>query len=539
MVGKARAIRCKVIGIEMEAYICTPATRHKTSEEKSSMLNLSNGTLIQIAGLSDLEKPGSNVLNLAEKVLQFGTGVLLRGLPDYFIDKANKQGVFNGRVIVVKSTSPGGTDAFDRQDQLYTHCIRGVENGVKIEKNIINASISRVLSASDHWNKVLECAKNSELQLIISNTTEVGISLVADDRVDRTPPVSFPGKLLAFLHARYKAFQGDPARGMVIIPTELIVNNGDKLASIVLELAGLNQLDSSFISWLKNQNHFCNSLVDRIVPGKLPVTDKKNFEQKFGYNDDLMIMSESYSLWAIETGNIAVKEKLSFYKTDAGVVIADNIEKFRELKLRLLNGTHTLTCALAFLSGCATVKDAMNDPDVSAFVSLLMLNEIAPAIVSSNLSLNEAKAFAEKVMDRFKNPFIEHQWLSISVQYSSKMKMRVIPVLLKHYQQTASVPKFIALGFAAYLVFMNCRKSHVKFSGSAGAREYTINDDQAGWFAERREMEDDELVSTVLSDVAFWGHNISNLPGFAEAVSINYKAIVSGEVTRAIKACIE
>src|SRR5947209_1772141 len=205
--------------------------------------------------------PDEELFELPEKVLQFGTGVLLRALPDYFIDKANRQGIFNGRIVVVKSTSHGDTSAFDKQDGLYTLCVRGLQNGEKVEENIVNSSISRVLTATEQWSEILDCAHNSQMQIIISNTTEVGIQLVHED-IRQAPPKSFPGKLLAFLYERFKAFGGSEKSGMVIVPTELIPENGTKLQAIVLELAHLNSLEDGFIEWLECCNHFCNSLVD-------------------------------------------------------------------------------------------------------------------------------------------------------------------------------------------------------------------------------------------------------------------------------------
>jgi tagaturonate reductase len=313
-------------------------------------MQLSKQQLKNITAKPGLTIPDEKILALPEKVLQFGTGVLLRGLPDYFIDKANRNQVFNGRVVIVKSTAAGGTDAFAQQDGLYTVCIRGIENGKPVNESIINSSISRVLAASNDWAAILQCAHNPDMQIIISNTTEVGIVL-SDDNIHDTPPSSFPGKLLAFLYERYKAFKGSAESGMVIIPTELITNNGEKLKSIVLQLADKNNLDDQFISWLKTSNHFCNSLVDRIVPGKLSAADTKATEESLGYTDELMIMAEPFRLWAIESGDDKVKQILSFSLTDTGVVITPDIEKFRELKLRLLNGTHTFTCGLAFLAG--------------------------------------------------------------------------------------------------------------------------------------------------------------------------------------------
>ncbi|MEO7769236.1 MAG: tagaturonate reductase, partial [Ferruginibacter sp.] len=310
--------------------------------------------------------PDDGLFSLPEKVLQFGTGVLLRGLPDYFIDKANRKGLFNGRIVVVKSTDGGDGAAFEKQDGLYTLCMRGLVNGQPVEENVISSSISRVLSAAKEWETVLECAHNPDLTVIVSNTTEVGIELVNDD-IRRYPPVSYPGKLLAFLYKRYQFFEGSPQNGMVIVPTELISDNGKKLEAIVLEQAHLNGLEEDFIEWLEQSNHFCNSLVDRIVPGKPAPAIKAALEAQIGYEDDLITMSEVYSLWAIE-GNDHVKEVLSFAGADSGIVITNDITLFKELKLRLLNGTHTLSCGVAFLAGFTTVKQAMNDSVISGFL---------------------------------------------------------------------------------------------------------------------------------------------------------------------------
>ena len=212
-------------------------------------MQLTRENLKKIKAQVGLEVPEDKLFELPEKVLQFGTGILLRGLPDYFIDKANKQGVFNGRIVVVKSTSKGGVNEFGAQDGLFTHFIKGIEDGQKIEEVHINASISRVLSAGEEWREILKCAQNKAMQLIISNTTEVGIVPSDDDIKKETAPPSFPGKLLAFLYERYKAFGGSQEGGMVIIPTELIINNGDKLKSILLDLAGKNKLEEAFVNW--------------------------------------------------------------------------------------------------------------------------------------------------------------------------------------------------------------------------------------------------------------------------------------------------
>ncbi len=475
-----------------------------------SRYNLKN---IHSAGL---DVPDEKLFDLPEKVLQFGTGILLRGLPDYFIDKANRNGIFNGRIVVIKSTNTGDSAAFDKQDGLYTLCVRGLENGEKKQENIINSSISRVLSASSQWEQILDCAHNMHMKVIISNTTEVGIQLVHED-IRKHPPVSFPGKLLAFLYARYNAFAGSQESGMVIVPTELIVDNGKKLESIVLELAHLNGLEDGFIQWLEGSNHFCSSLVDRIVPGRPDRAMQTTLQSELGYEDNLLIISEVYRLWAIEGGE-EVKKVLSFAQADSGVVIEPEIELHRELKLRLLNGTHTLSCGLCFLAGSTTVRDAMEDESLSSFIADLMQNEIAPSIPYP-IAPQLAKDFCVKVLDRFRNPQIQHQWSAITTQYSSKMKMRILPVLLKHYEQYEHAPELIVLGFAAYLYFMKAVKNDDgKFYGELNGKEYLINDDMAELFMNRWKKHPSELVQEVMRDNDFWGADLHALPGFSNAV---------------------
>ncbi len=494
---------------------------------------LSESTLKNI-NTADFVVPNEAVFNLPEKVLQFGTGVLLRGLPDYFIDKANRKGIFNGRVVVVKSTDTGSSSEFDDQDGLYTLCVKGIENGQKVEENIISSAISRVLSANEHWSEILKCAENPEMQIVISNTTEVGIQLVKES-IDANPPTSFPAKLLAFLAARYQAFGGSAASGMVIIPTELIVGNGDKLKAIVLELAKFNQLKEALIHWIDEQNTFCNSLVDRIVPGKPDAETVSDFQQKSGYEDKLLTVSEVYRLWAIE-GDEKVKSVLRFAEADNGVIIAPDIEIYRELKLRMLNGTHTLSCGLAFLANFSTVKEAMDNPVFSDFASKLMREEIASAI-PYEVSKAQTDDFASQVLDRFRNPHIKHQWISITMQSTAKLKMRVVPLLINHYQKTTEVPKLIAAGFAGYLVFMDVkREENGKYFGELNGKSYPINDDQASYFYQHKNsMAPADWIYAVLSNTNLWGTDLTLLPGFEAAVEDDYHAIVAEGALEAMK----
>lgn len=485
-------------------------------------MHLARNTFMQIDTAAVI-LPQEKHFFLPEKILQFGTGVLLRGLPDYFIDKANKQNIFNGRVVVVKSTATAGADSFEQQNSLFTHCIRGIENGELRDDYIMNAAISRVLTAATEWNKILELATQETMQIVISNTTEAGLILNESERINEGVPKSFPGKLLAFLYARWKHFSGEAGAGMVILPTELIPNNGTLLKDILHKLSVINQLEPTFIEWLCTENNICNTLVDRIVPGKLPSDLQQKTVELLGYTDDLMIMSEPFALWAIETSNEEVIKKLSFAKVDAGIIIAPSIAKFRELKLRLLNGTHTFSCALAFLSGFETVIEAMKSEQFVSYSRNLMQAEISPCLLSDEISHKDALSFANEVIERFQNPFIEHRWISITLNFTEKMRMRNIPLLLKHYQLFRTVPIGMTMGFAAYLFFMRSAiENNGVFSGMANEQTYLIDDIKAPIFIQRaKHASVAQYVQSILSDHNLWGTNLSLLGTF-EADVITY-----------------
>ena len=475
--------------------------------------------------LSSIEKneklilPTNEQLNFPERVLQFGTGVLLRGLPDHYIDQANREGRFNGRVVVVKSTSQGETNAFDEQDCLYTLSVRGIQSAEVVDYSILNSSISRVVSAKENWNDILECAANPDLQVIISNTTEVGIVLMDDD-IHAFPPISFPGKLLSFLFRRYSHFNGSHDAGMVILPTELISDNGSKLFNILIELAHKNNLNDQFIDWLKDSNYCCNTLVDRIVPGKMSEDDIDKNQQALGYQDELMIMAEPFSLWAIESDSPRVKEILSFVDPNNGCFIVPDIEKFKELKLRLLNATHTFSCGLSFLANFELVRSTMKDATMHSFISQLSHSEIVSAITSSSINEDEANDFATSVLERFANPFIDHKWSAIAAQYSSKMRMRSVPLIVSYHQKEKKNPICMALGFAAFLLYMKCKPdAQNSYWGELNDIPYKINDDNAGYFSSLWDCNDPAtVVDKILSDKAFWGTDLSELEGFQDDV---------------------
>lgn len=461
-----------------------------------------------------LEQPRFGVtesyFSYPEKILQFGTGVLLRGLVDYLVDKANKADIFKGRIVVVKSTD-GPTTEFSAQDNLFTTSIKGVSQGALVNERIINASISRVLQSNADWKEVLKAACQPELKIIVSNTTEVGIQYL-EEKIENKVPVSFPGKLLAVLWERYNHLKES---GFVIVPTELVVNNGQLLQEIVLKLAAYNELPDAFIKWISAENQFCNSLVDRIVPGK--PKELATLEAEAGYSDQLWIDAEPFLLWAIE-GDEKISRKLSFHTADKRMLITPDITPYREQKLRILNGSHTISVPLGFLTGLNTVYECMSNDYMKAFFHAVVKEEIVPSIKET---CPQAASFAEDVLDRFANPYIAHKLLSITFQESSKMNARNVRTFARYYEQQQILPAHMCLGFAAMILFLRpVKEENGQYFGQRGAEYYTITDDNAAIFAAHWQIKDRlEMVKAISADKRLWEIDLNTLPGFSDTVT--------------------
>lgn len=391
---------------------------------------------------------GEQILALPERILQFGNGVLLRGLPDFYVDASNKKGVFNGRIVVVKTT-PGNTDDFKNQDFLFTHHIKGVQNGQPVNETHLNASISRLLSATENWGDILACAENPDINIVFSNTTEQGLVFL-EEKIGGGVPDSFPGKLLAYLFHRFqKIGQRDDSK-ICIIPTELVENNGDKLRSFLKNLAKFNDLPAEFGRWMEEKVLVCNSLVDRIVPGKPERAVWEKYQTDLQYLDNYFIESEPFNLWAIEGPPEVLNNWLTFAQCQEGIKIMPDIAIFKELKLRLLNAAHSFSAGVALLDELETVSEAMEDADFQKFFADLMtdIQVSIPKEISETVKAN----FAADVFDRFRNPNIRHFWSSIIVNYSEKFKIRCVPLLRQYYLKNGRFSPTMVRGTAGYLI---------------------------------------------------------------------------------------
>jgi tagaturonate reductase len=458
------------------------------------LLSLSH--IEQILVHPSLSIPHDAQFQLPDKVLQFGTGVLLRGLPDYFIEKANQKGTFNGRIVVVKSTENGDISSFQEQDNLYTLSIRGIKNGQNINENIICSAISKILHANTQWSEVLHSAANPRIQIIISNTTEAGLQYV-EEKLTHEPSISFPGKLTQCLYHRYIKLGHAPESKIVVLPTELLTDNGFILKSIIEKLILFNDYPKSFGEWVNQKVIFSNTLVDRIVPGRLSNEDQQVLLEKYGYTDSNAIMCEPYALWAIEGGQ-EVHDLLTFSAVNEEIKIVPDISQFKELKLRILNGSHTLLCAKAITEGFDTVYLAMSDPIFRKYAEELIFEEIIPSL-PSEIKKEDKLSFAKDVIDRFSNPNIEHKWTSIAVQYPMKLTIRVLPLLKSYIQTTGVSPTKMVECIKEVLHFLlNNENTPLDDISKAAINKINLPSSST-----------EEKVKLLLKDKTIWGEELS------------------------------
>lgn len=491
-----------------------------------------------LAGRGDVSVPAAELLVLPERAVQFGTGAFLRGFVDFFVDAANRAGTFGGRVVAVGSTGSGRDATMAAQDGLYTLVSRGLVDGVAQQDARIIGSVSRALSATTDWPAVLELARSPQLALVFSNTTEVGIALDEGDAPELAPPRSFPGKLTRFLHERATAFDHDPARGLVVLPCELIEANGARLREIVLALAGRWGYAPAFAAWVRDAVTFCDTLVDRIVPGAPSAEEGARLQASLGYADAMLTTCEEYRLFVIQADPTRRADHArlltALADADPGVVLAPDVAPYRERKVRLLNGTHTAMVAAALLAGFETVREAVTDPQFGAFVRRLLLDEIAPTVDAPGTD-----AFAREVLDRFANPFVRHALVDITLQGTMKMRVRVVPTVVRHGARTGDAPAAHALGFAAYLLFMRgdlqARRRAAGLpvpADDGGARLHAL------WAATRDPSDDAlrALARAACADVELWGADLARVPGFADAVGAHLVRLVRDGMPAALRA---
>ena len=461
---------------------------------------------------------------LRDRVVQFGTGMLLRALPDWLIDRANDDKESGAGIVMVKSTSPQ-KGPLDDQNGFYTVIERGLHAGKPIDRPRIIRCVTRVLAAETEWESILACARNPEIDLIISNTTEAGLVYQPEMISRDTPPKSFPAKLTRYLLERFEAFHGDPLMGMVVLPTELLVDNGKLLLDYVLRHATANGYPDSFLDWVRLHNRFCSTLVDRIVPGRCEPDDVVTCEG-ITFIDRAHTAAEPYLLWAIE-GDEEVRRRLWFAGSDSRVIVTHELSPYREQKLRILNGSNTMVAAVGWLAGCRTTFDTMTDPLVSRYVESLIAEEILPTIRGT---CPDAESFAAETLDRFRNEAIRYPLLTIARQYTAKMNSRNVETVFR-YAESGRLPFRCIIGLAAYMVFHEAKQEDGNWYGSRNGERYPYIDDHAqsvcavcsGMGAERHSVR--QAVLKLFGDATLFSRNLTTIPGLADAVTDSIIAI--------------
>ncbi len=472
--------------------------------------------------LEQIGYKGFILKNAPEKVMQFGEGNFLRAFVDYWFDIANEKAQWNGKCLLVQPIERGLADTINDQEGLYTLYLCGLENGERTENKRIISSVSRCLNPykKDDYDAVMQAAVSKDLTLIVSNTTEAGIVHDPSCSFDDCPPSSFPAKLTQVLYCRYK--KGLP--GLLILACELIDDNGRKLKNCVEQYIRQWGLEEGFEDYVTNECTFCGSLVDRIVPGR--INDPKHIEclqNENGYEDKLMDVGENFGLWVIE-GKERLSEVLPFEKAGLGdkVFVTDDISPYKKRKVRILNGAHTGFALGAYLAGKNIVRECMEDNTIRSFMNRMIYEEIIQTLGDD---CGDVKSFAASVQDRFANPFIDHELLSISLNSTSKWKTRNMPSFIDYLRINKQIPVCLTASLAMYIAFYSNNILKLNENGLVCRRpdgcEYTVQDEQniLEFYYKHRNSTEEELTHYILANTSFWDTDLSDIVGLEKTVS--------------------
>ena len=457
-----------------------------------------------------------------ERIVQFGGGNFLRGFVDWTVDILNDETDFNSGIVIVKAT-PGSYPELEAQDCLFTTSLRGLRQGELVEETRLISALNRAVYPYADFASYLQLARKDELRFIFSNTTEAGIVFSADDRLDDQPPATFPAKLTRFLYERFRHFDGAADKGCVIIPTELIADNATQLRRFILDYAELWSLEAGFIDWIKRDNRFCNTLVDRIIYG-FPAADAERLFAELGYEDRLLAAGEIYHSWIIEAPQSLLHEfPVDQTRTPLNIKIVADAAPYRTIKVRLLNGAHTAMVPLGLLLGIESVRDAVEHKTLAPFLQALIRDEVIPSI--SDIPRDELDAFAADVFDRFRNPHIHHRLLTIALNSCSKVKERILPSLLGYFAATGDLPPRLTLALAAFIRL---------YKGEWQGEPIPLNDDPEllRWFASawRDAASNDELARLVLGNQTLWEEDLNALPGLTDRIANCLEMIDAGRL---------
>ena len=448
------------------------------------------------------------------KVVQFGEGNFLRAFVDFVIDKLNKEANFNAGVAVIQPLTGGLVGMLNEQDGVYNLFMKGIKQGKEIQEQRTISCIQKGINPYNNYEEYLKLAEEESLEFIISNTTEAGIAYDETDTLEGMPQKSFPAKLTALLYRRFKHFNGDSAKGLTIIPCELINYNADTLKKIILQYAELWELEADFVTWINNSNSFHNTLVDRIVPG-YPKDDIDAYQSKLDFEDKLIVSAEVFLLWVIEGGD-KLKSKIPFDQIDENILVVEDMQPYRTRKVRILNGAHTTMVPFSILFGNETVKETVDHEFTGTFVKDAIFKEIIPTL---SLPEEELKTFAEEVLDRFRNPFIKHQLASIALNSISKFKVRVLPSLLAFQKDCNRLPLHLTFAFACLIRF---------YRGEWNNHTLPFNDDDAVVAELKRIWElhsYQEISEQALKNEKFWDQDLTKIPELKEQVAVALELI--------------
>lgn len=352
---------------------------------------------------------------MSEPILQFGTSRFLLAHVALFVSQALERGDAIGGIGVVQTTgnpvSLARVAALSRREG-YPVRIRGAEQGAAVDSVVTCHAIRDAWIADKDWATIRRAAVE-DVRVIVSNTGDTGYRLDERDSPamlsdDGAVPHSYPAKLLALLHARWRERADE---GVSIFPCELVENNGDTLREIVLGIAKQWSAPDPFIDYLRERCVWANSLVDRIVSEPI---------------DPVGAVAEPYALWAIER-----RAGMTLPCTHESIVLTDDLQSYERLKLFFLNLGHSWLAEQWLTeqrSPSQTVREAMHDTHLRAGLEAVWQEEVLPVFEAMDMR-ERAENYLASVRDRFGNPYLDHRIADIAQNHIPKIKRRVMPLI--------------------------------------------------------------------------------------------------------------
>jgi len=382
------------------------------------MATLSQSSLTQASGAVAL--PAYDRSAVTPGIVHIGIGAFHRAHMASYVDAVLGTDPSWG-IIGANLRRPDTKLALEPQDYLYTVAVRDASG----TRTRVVGSILGIIDASQSADALIAQMAAPEIRIVSLTVTEKGYCHdgasgalrldhpdIVRDLANPTSPRSAPGVIVAALQRRRDA----GLKGFAVLSCDNLPSNGRVAERVMIEYA--NELDPKLAAWIAANVTFPSTMVDRIVPATTD-QDRTDIAALTGLDDAWPVVTEPFSQWVVEDRFVAGRPAWEAH----GVQMADDVEPFEHMKLRMLNGSHSTIAYLGLLAGYELVSEAVGDPNIRALLHRLMTDEVIPTLHLPGVDLH---AYRDSLLERFANPALNHRLRQIAMDGSQKLPQRIL-----------------------------------------------------------------------------------------------------------------